>query len=143
MAYRNRVRDPILQARIFLPKWFVKIVRPGRDLPNDTVQMHVPLDMSKIDIKNYMEKIYNIPVAKVNTRIQAGKIKQKVYRNDVIQYKTPDIKVAYVFLKEGTFQYPEMFPPDELPTEEIEDETNVPATKDTSPGTDTGKWFNF
>ena len=28
--------------------------------------------MTKIDIKNYLEKIYNIRVAKVNTRIQAG-----------------------------------------------------------------------
>ena len=112
MAYRNRVRNPILQARIFLPKWFVKVVRPGRELPDDTVQLHVPLDMSKIDIKNYMEKIYNIPVAKVNTRIQAGKVKSKVYRNDAIQYRTPDIKVAYVILKEDSFKFPDIFPPD-------------------------------
>ena len=29
--------------------------------------------MTKFDIKNYFEKIYNIDVAKVNTRIQLGK----------------------------------------------------------------------
>lgn len=113
MAYRHRVRNPVLQARIFLPKWFVKVVRPGRELPEDTVQLHVPIDMSKIDIKNYMEKIYNIPVAKVNTRIQAGKVKSKIYRNDAIQYRTPDIKVAYVILKESTFKFPDVFPPDD------------------------------
>jgi ribosomal protein L23 len=28
--------------------------------------------MTKFDIKNYFEKIYNIDVAKVNTRIQLG-----------------------------------------------------------------------
>lgn len=149
MAYRNRVRNPILQARIFLPKWFVKVVRPGRELPDDTVQLHVPLDMSKIDIKNYMEKIYNIPVAKVNTRIQAGKVKTKVYRNDAIQYKTPDIKVAYVILKEGSFKFPDVFPPDpEAKVVEEDDINDTTVQNSTLPAqTDDEKekqpWFNL
>jgi len=29
--------------------------------------------MTKVDIKNYLEKIYNVPVAAVRTRIQYGK----------------------------------------------------------------------
>ena len=45
MAYsRNLVRNPRLQARIFLPNWFVKIVRPGKDLPENQVQMHVSME---------------------------------------------------------------------------------------------------
>ena len=44
MAYRNRVRNPRLQARIFLPNWFIKVVRPGNEQPSDTVQLHVPLE---------------------------------------------------------------------------------------------------
>ncbi|XP_066934046.1 large ribosomal subunit protein uL23m-like [Clytia hemisphaerica] len=149
MAYRNRVRNPVLQARIFLPKWFVKVVRPGRDLPDDTVQLHVPLDMSKIDIKNYMEKIYNVPVAKVNTRIQAGKVKTKVYRNDAIQYKQEDIKVAYVILKEGRFKFPDVFPPDakaEIVDDDLDDiddnEGNVPE-KQSDSGQQQQSWFNL
>ncbi|XP_002163495.2 large ribosomal subunit protein uL23m isoform X1 [Hydra vulgaris] len=120
MAYRYRVRNPRLQARVFLPDWFVKIVRPGKEIAKDTVQLHVPLDMGKVDIKNYMEKIYNVPVAKVNTRIQAGKIKTTQWRNDVITRKTADIKVAYVILKEGTFEFPDMFP--EISPKEVDDD---------------------
>ena len=30
--------------------------------------------MTKFDIRNYFEKIYNIRVKKVNTRIQVGKL---------------------------------------------------------------------
>ena len=42
-----------------------------------------------------MEKIYKIPVIKVNTRIQLGEIK----RNEIGRIvKDDDIKVAYVYL---------------------------------------------
>lgn len=44
MAYRHRVRYPRLQARIFLPEWFMKVVRPGKEIAKDTVQFHVPLE---------------------------------------------------------------------------------------------------
>lgn len=44
MAYRNVVKNPRLQARIFLTNWFVKIVRPNKELPEDTVQMHVAME---------------------------------------------------------------------------------------------------
>merc|ERR1740124_1222072 len=122
MAYRHRVRNPIHQARIFLPNWFVKVVRPGKELigDDDVVQLHVPLDMGKIDIKHYLENIYEIPVAKVHTRIQRGKWKEKVYGNDIIYKKTADYKVAYVFLKEGTFKFPDMFP--DITANEVDDD---------------------
>lgn len=149
MAYRNRIRNPVLQARIFLPKWFVKVVRPGRELPDDTVQLHVPLDMSKIDIKNYMEKIYNIPVAKVNTRIQTGKVKTKVYRNDAIQYKSPDVKVAYVILKEGSFKFPDLFPPEPeakiVDDDDNSDDVGLPKIQDgeNKDNQNSQSWFNL
>ena len=44
MAYRNVVRNPRLQARIFLPNWFLKVVRPGKELADNVVQFHVPME---------------------------------------------------------------------------------------------------
>eukprot|EP00794_Sanderia_malayensis_P001299 gene1299-1436_t len=111
MAYRYVNKNPRLQARIFLSNWFVKIVRPGKELPKDQVQMHVSMDMNRIDIKNYLENIYNIKVNRVNTRIQLGK-KEMVMKLDgsIAKKKYPDYKIAYVTLAEGTFEYPELFP---------------------------------
>lgn len=58
-------------------------------------------------------------------------MKQSVYRNDVIREKTPDVKVAYVMLKEGAFQFPDMFPVVE-PTE-VDDEDDVISPPTTTP----------
>ena len=45
MSYsRGVVRFPRLQARIFLPNWFVKVVRPGKEIPENQVQMHVSME---------------------------------------------------------------------------------------------------
>jgi large subunit ribosomal protein L23 len=50
----------------------VKVVRPGKELPENEVMLHVPLKMTKLDVRNYLQSIYNVEVAKVNTRIQLG-----------------------------------------------------------------------
>ncbi|KAK3707201.1 hypothetical protein QZH41_019561 [Actinostola sp. cb2023] len=98
MAYRHVVKNPRLQSRIFLTNWFMKIVRPGRELDNNVVQFHVPMDMSKLDIKNYLCSIYNVDVARVNTRIQEGKTKKIAKGDRLVKKKYPDYKVAYVTL---------------------------------------------
>lgn len=81
-------------------------MKPGKPIPKDQAQFHVPMSMTKIDIKNYLEKIYNIKVARVNTRIQAGKVKRS---KNVIVKKKKDVKVAYVTLVDQTFQFPDIY----------------------------------
>lgn len=44
MAYRHVVRNPRLQARIFLCNWYMKVVRPGKEQPDNVVQLHVPME---------------------------------------------------------------------------------------------------
>lgn len=124
MAYRHVVRHPRLQARIFLCNWYMKVVRPGRDLPENTVQFHVPMDMSKMDIKNYLTSIYKLDVARVNTRIQHGKTKSIVKNDQLLKKKYPDYKVAYVVLASGTFKFPDLFP---IPSAEDEETDKKPA----------------
>ncbi|EDO31749.1 predicted protein [Nematostella vectensis] len=110
MAYRHVVKQPRLQSRIFLTNWFMKIVRPGRELESNVVQFHVPMDMSKIDVKNYLKSIYQVDVARVNTRIQQGKTKMIQKGDKLVKKKFPDYKVAYVTLADGTFKFPDLFP---------------------------------
>uniref|UniRef100_A0A8C3BCD4 Large ribosomal subunit protein uL23m n=1 Tax=Cairina moschata TaxID=8855 RepID=A0A8C3BCD4_CAIMO len=97
------------QLRIFRPNFFMLAVRPGVPQPEDTVQFRVSMEMTKVDIKNYLEKIYNVPVAAVRTRIQYGANNKRNHKNQRV--KKPDYKVAYVQLGKGqTFQFPNLFP---------------------------------
>ncbi|XP_074005589.1 large ribosomal subunit protein uL23m [Numenius arquata] len=104
------------QLRIFRPNFFMLAVRPGVPQPEDTVQFRVSMEMTKVDIKNYLEKIYNVPVAAVRTRIQYGANNKRNHKNQRV--KKPDYKVAYVQLGQGqTFQFPNLFPEKEQDTE--------------------------
>ncbi|XP_078538866.1 large ribosomal subunit protein uL23m [Lissotriton helveticus] len=97
------------QLRIFRTNFFMTLVRPGREQPEDTVQFRTALEMTKFDIQNYLQKIYNVPVAAVRTRIQYGNNRKKNHKNQRV--KRPDFKVAYVQLAQGqTFRFPDLFP---------------------------------
>ncbi|TMS05875.1 39S ribosomal protein L23, mitochondrial [Larimichthys crocea] len=105
------------QLRIFRPNWFLTLVRPGKEQPPDTVQFRVPMEMTKCDVKNYLEKIYNVPVGAVRTRIQFGSNKKRNHLHQKV--KQPDYKVAYVQLAQGqTFTFPDIFPKKDQTVEE-------------------------
>ncbi|XP_037538662.1 39S ribosomal protein L23, mitochondrial [Nematolebias whitei] len=105
------------QLRIFRPDWYLTLVRPGKEQPPDTVQFRIPMQMTKYDLKNYLEKIYNIPVGAVRTRIQFGSNKKRNHLHQRV--KVPDYKVAYVQLaQDQIFTFPNIFPEkDQTPAE--------------------------
>lgn len=84
------------QLRVFLPNFWMKLVRAEHEQPPNVVQFACSMEMTKYDVKNYLEKIYNIPVVDVRTRIAMGKTK----RDMVLGYisKHDDTKLAYVTL---------------------------------------------
>uniref|UniRef100_A0AAZ3NX68 Large ribosomal subunit protein uL23m n=1 Tax=Oncorhynchus tshawytscha TaxID=74940 RepID=A0AAZ3NX68_ONCTS len=84
------------QLRIFRPPFSLTLVRPGKEQPQDTVQFRIPMEMTKCDVRNYLEKIYNVPVGAVRTRIQYCTNKKRNHLNQKV--KRPDYKVAYVQL---------------------------------------------
>ncbi|KAJ2938434.1 hypothetical protein O0L34_g12876 [Tuta absoluta] len=96
------------QLRVFLPNFWMKLVPPiPRQLPN-VVNFQCSIEMTKYDIKNYLEKIYNVPVVDVRTKIALGKFKKDVGKGYIV--KDDDIKYAYVTLPKGTtFKFPELF----------------------------------
>ncbi|XP_062919300.1 large ribosomal subunit protein uL23m isoform X1 [Mobula hypostoma] len=97
------------QLRIFRTNFFMTLVRPGKEQPENTVQFRIPMEMTKPDVKNYLQGIYNVPVAAVRTRIQFCTSKKRNHKNQRV--KRPDYKVAYVQLAGGqTFNFPDIFP---------------------------------
>ncbi|KAM9763819.1 large ribosomal subunit protein uL23m [Dama dama] len=97
------------QLRVFRTNFFIQLVRPGTAQPEDTVQFRIPMEMTRVDLKNYLERIYSVPVAAVRTRVQHGSNRRRDHRN--VRIKQPDYKVAYVQLAHGqTFTFPDLFP---------------------------------
>ncbi|XP_055505651.1 39S ribosomal protein L23, mitochondrial isoform X4 [Leucoraja erinacea] len=84
------------QLRIFRTNFFMTLVRPGKEQPEDTAQFRIPMEMTKPDVKNYLQDIYSVPVAAVRTRIQYCTNKKRNHKNQKV--KRPDYKVAYVQL---------------------------------------------
>ncbi|XP_035919936.1 probable 39S ribosomal protein L23, mitochondrial [Anopheles stephensi] len=99
------------QLRVFLPNFWLKLVRPEQKQPPNVVQFACSMEMTRHDVKNYLEKIYKIPVVNVRTRIAMGNTK----RDMVLGYvtKEEDTKLAYVTLPNTMkFDFPDIFPSD-------------------------------
>jgi len=100
------------QLRVFLPNFWMKLVKPSAvfgnaTVPENKVQFIVSSEMTKYDIKNYLEKIYNVPVANVKTVNKLGKTR----KNDFADYliKDDDQKIAFVTLPPGhKFEWPDL-----------------------------------
>jgi large subunit ribosomal protein L23 len=84
------------QLRVFLPNFWMKLIEPRHKQPPNVVQFHCSIQMSKQDVKNYLEKIYNIDVVETRTKIEMGRFKREQLQNSII--KEDDRKIAFVVL---------------------------------------------
>lgn len=82
------------QLRVFLPNFWLKLIQSTNKQPENVAQFACSMEMTKHDIKNYLEKIYNIPVVEVRTRIGLGKTKADQTQGYII--KEDDTKYAFV-----------------------------------------------
>lgn len=74
----------------------MKLVRtPPQQQPN-IVHFQCSIEMTKHDIRNYLEKIYNVPVVEVRTKISLGKFRKDIAKGYIV--KDEDIKNAFVTL---------------------------------------------
>jgi len=104
------------QLRIFLPEFWMKFIQNTTAKPKNRIEFIVHDGMSKIDVKNYLEKIYNVPVVSVDMRIVQGATRNA--RNKQYIVKDDDYKMAYVTLpKDYKFEWPDLFPADKLAKE--------------------------
>ncbi|CAB3407533.1 unnamed protein product [Caenorhabditis bovis] len=105
------------QRRVFLPDFWVAVVESpscGRNkLPQNCVKFEVDPRMSRHDIREYLTKIYKLPVRDVRTEVQMGDIlwnSKHDYQYKKAMWKDDDKKFAYVFMpKDFNFQFPSMF----------------------------------
>ena len=58
-------------------------------------------DANKFQIKDLVEKLYNVRVTSVNTANYAGKRKQRYTKSGLLRGKKPAFKKAYVTVAEG------------------------------------------
>ncbi|TMW45940.1 hypothetical protein DOY81_008975 [Sarcophaga bullata] len=96
------------QLRVFLPNFWMKLIKPFEEQPKNVVTFSVSMQMTKYDVKNYLEKIYKIPVVDVRTRIELGSTKRDTTYGYVT--KNDDMKIAYVTMpKTEEFTFPDLF----------------------------------
>ncbi|KAK0083195.1 hypothetical protein PV325_009182 [Microctonus aethiopoides] len=117
------------QLRVFLPNFWMKIVRPQESQPPNIVEFHCSMEMTKYDIKNYLEKIYKLNVKDVRTRIKMGEFKKCLDGGYIV--KDDDIKVAYAILpKEESFIFPDIFSSERKKKEEQDEKKTIEQMKE-------------
>ncbi|KAA8498824.1 50S ribosomal protein L23 [Porphyridium purpureum] len=77
-------------------------IHPGSLLPNDTfvtdtLIFEVDRRLTKVEVKLYLEAMYNLDIVKVNTLVQYGKLSKRHGK----WHREKDVKKAYVFLREA------------------------------------------
>lgn len=87
--------------RVFLPNFWLKLVKPCFEQPLNIVQFACSMEMTKNDVQSYLEKIYKLKIVDVRTRIALGKTKPAPGKGYII--KEDDIKYAYVTLVSKIF----------------------------------------
>lgn len=105
------------QLRIFLPDWKLTMIKPKDPVPDNVVVFKTDIKMTDWDIKNYLEKIYKIEVASINSRVMPGHLR----RSSMGLTKFNDYRLANVSLPVGqTFKWPNLFP-EEKQKDELDD----------------------
>lgn len=79
-----------------MPNFILKLVRPTFAQRENVVTFACSMEMTQFDVKNYLEKIYGIPVKEVRTRIGLGEFKRQQGKGYII--KDDDVKYAFVTL---------------------------------------------
>lgn len=75
------------------PNWNVILRRPSKQVDPNVAVFELPLEATKPEISQFMQKVYKLRSEKVNTLIQMGKIKGSSRRKF---YRESDIKKAYI-----------------------------------------------
>ncbi|XP_033740222.1 39S ribosomal protein L23, mitochondrial-like [Pecten maximus] len=110
------------QNRVFLCQFWMKLIQDRTfELPNDRVHFEIHPQMSVLDVKQYLEKIYNVDVLKVRSYRKKGYTfeEKSLSMKSVDKGKIPPVKVACVQLGgEHKFTFPNLVKEDKSSTEE-------------------------
>jgi large subunit ribosomal protein L23 len=96
--------------RLFLPLFWVKLIRKETEnaSPDNYVNFECHWQMTREDVKQYLEKLYNIDVTDVNIEIKPGGYMKHPAKANALSPPLPDRKYAYVQLRNSTFKFPDL-----------------------------------
>ena len=80
--------------QVYFPNMFMRLI--NYNLSQGRALLRVPPRMTKTEVKEYLRKIYDVPVQKVMTENVLGKWKRIYGKRKVITYKRRNYKNAYV-----------------------------------------------
>lgn len=102
------------------------MMKPSERQPKNLVKFKTDPRMTDWDIKNYLEKIYNVRVAGIKSRIMAGEL----HKSSFGLGKKEDFRIAYVTLPpDQKFEWPELFPKKKLDEETLDYEKTLAELK--------------
>ena len=92
--------------KVWFPNMFMKLINVNRTRKPAEALLHVPSAMTKTEVKEYLTKIYDIPVLNVTTTNVLGKWKRLYGKRQIFAFKRRNFKKATVQfgvpLMEGT-----------------------------------------
>lgn len=96
------------QLRVFLPNFWMKVVKPKEEIPPNMVHFHVSPEMTEYDVRNYLTKIYKLPVVAVRVEMKNGNVVKTIKGNLI---KEDDFKEAHVTMEKSfKFTFPDIDP---------------------------------
>lgn len=130
---------------IFLPLYWLKLVQHKTELPKDLVKFECHWQMTKNDVKEYIEKLYKIEVIDVRINIVKGKYIKHPAKPNSLSPPMEDQKFAFVQLKNVKFTFPtiineQIINNDELEKNKIQNIQNLDKNKHIK-RFDLGGWF--
>ncbi len=82
--------------KVWFPAFFMKLININRTRKPAEALLHVPNAMTKTEVKEYLTKIYDIPVLGVTTTNVLGKWKRLYGKRQVMAFKRRNFKKATV-----------------------------------------------
>lgn len=91
-------------------------------MPENVVTFRTDCRMTDWDIKNYLEKIYKVSIAGINSMVRSGDLK----RSSKGLTKEDDYRIAHVTLPAGQkFEWPDLFPKEKMEEEKTDYEATL------------------
>ena len=82
--------------KVWFPSMYMKLISVNARKKPAEALLHVPPAMTKTEVKEYLSKIYDIPVISVTTTNMQGKWKRLYGKRSIISYKRRNFKKATV-----------------------------------------------
>lgn len=106
------------RVRLFLPLFWLRMVKHEKPLPSDIIKFECHWQMTKSDVRQYLEKLYGVKTLDTRIEIKRGEYIKHPAKPGSLSPPMDDRKYVYVQLKGETFKFPNIFeikkPSDEL-----------------------------